>query len=101
MDAAFLSTTLSRVCGRFQDILTDIQLWKYWVNRRIKNTYPALPHLRVWAENEVNWEEACIEIDREYKKWTNVKERMHHIVVKDVHFASVDTVLLVNVSKRI
>lgn len=98
MDADFISTTLSKVCRRFEDILADIKLWKYWVNRRITKTYPALPNLTFWAENEVNWEEACIEIDKEYKKWTNVEKHFSHIVVEDVHFASVDSVLLANVS---
>lgn len=47
---------------------------------------------------QIDWEEVCVEMDVEMKKWTNVKDVMRHIVVKDVHFASVDTVLLVNVS---
>lgn len=64
----------------------------------MKATYPALPHLKIWEENEPNWQDACIEIDAESRKWSNVEETMKHIVVKDVHFASVDTVLLVNVS---
>lgn len=39
-------------------------------------------------------------MDVEKRKWSNVKETMRHIVVQDVHYASVDTVLLVNVSMK-
>lgn len=101
MDAHFLKHTLSKVCSRFADILADDHLWKYWVHSKIKGCYPTLPHLKVWEDEQIDWEEVCVEMDVENKKWTNVKDSMRHIVVKDVHFASVDTVLLVNVGNFI
>lgn len=95
LDCEFLRFTLTKVCQRFQIILADTELWKYWLYRRVHQEYPALPYLNIW-HNEKVWEDAYIEIDREYNKWINVDERLTHIVVKDVHFASVDAVLLLN-----
>ncbi|CAB3241039.1 unnamed protein product [Arctia plantaginis] len=96
IDVQILKHTLSKVCRRFYDILADDCLWKYWVHSKVKGTYPVLPDLKLWEEIDIDWEAVCIEMDLETKKWTNVKDTMRHIVVKDVHFASVDTVLLLN-----
>lgn len=96
LDVQILKNTLSKVCQRFYDILADDCLWKYWVHSKIKGHYPTLPDLKLWEETRIDWEAACIEMDLETKKWTSVKDTMRHIVVKDVHFASVDTVLLLN-----
>ncbi|KAJ2948084.1 hypothetical protein O0L34_g9882 [Tuta absoluta] len=96
LDAHFLKNTMSKVCTRFADILADDHLWKYWVHSKIKGCFPPLHDLKIWEEQQIDWEEVCVEMDVEKKKWCNVKESMRHIVVKDVHFASVDTVLLVN-----
>ncbi|KAJ8736145.1 hypothetical protein PYW08_006801 [Mythimna loreyi] len=96
LDAHFLKYTLSKVCQRFDDILADDHLWKYWVHSKIKGSFPALPRLKIWEETQTDWEAVCVEMDVEMKKWKNVKDTTRHIVVKDVHFASVDTVLLVN-----
>lgn len=97
MDPHFLRNTMSKVCKRFEDILADDHLWKNWIHSRVKGVFPPLPHLKLWDETDLNWEDVCVEMDVETKKWTNFKQTMQHIVVKDVHFASVDTVLLVNV----
>uniref|UniRef100_A0A2A4K4A6 F-box domain-containing protein n=1 Tax=Heliothis virescens TaxID=7102 RepID=A0A2A4K4A6_HELVI len=96
LDAHFLKYTLSKVCQRFDDILADDHLWKYWVHSKINGCFPTLPRLKIWEETQIDWEPVCVEMDVEMKKWTNVKDTTRHIVVKDVHFASVDTVLLVN-----
>lgn len=96
LDAHFLKYTLSKVCRRFESILADDHLWKYWVHSKTHGRYPALPNLKIWDEVQIDWEEVCVEMDVEMTKWTKVKDTMRHIVVKDVHFASVDTVLLVN-----
>lgn len=77
--------------------MADDHLWKYWVHNKIGGCYPALPNLKIWDEVQIDWEDVCVEMEVEKKKWSNVKDSMRHIVVKDVHFASVDTVLLVNV----
>lgn len=93
LDASYISETLSKVCRRFEDIFTDRLLWKYWVSRRLKHKYPALLHVDT---AKFNWEDACIKLDNEYKRWSASGTTMRHIVVSDVHFASVDTILLVN-----
>ncbi|KAL0901293.1 hypothetical protein ABMA27_006583 [Loxostege sticticalis] len=96
LDPYFLRNTLSKVCRRFADILADDHLWKHWVHSKIKGCFPALLDLKLLDEDQLNWEDVCIDMDVERRKWSDVKESMRHIVVKDVHFASVDTVLLVN-----
>ncbi|XP_014356534.2 F-box/WD repeat-containing protein 9 [Papilio machaon] len=96
LEADVLKYTLSKVCRRFEDILADDHLWKYWVHSKIKGFFPVLPNLKIWEETQIDWEEVCVEMDVGRKKWSNVKDTMKHIVVKDVHYASVDTVLLAN-----
>ncbi|CAG4977776.1 unnamed protein product [Parnassius apollo] len=96
LEADFLKYTLSKVCRRFEDILADDHLWKYWVHSKIKGFFPVLPNLKIWEEAQIEWEEICVEMDVEKKKWANVKDTTKHVVVKDVHYASVDTVLLAN-----
>lgn len=98
LEADVLKYTLSKVCRRFEDILADDHLWKYWVHSKIKGFFPVLPNLKIWEETQIDWEGVCVEMDVERKKWSNVNNTMKHIVVKDVHYASVDTVLLANVS---
>lgn len=77
--------------------MADDHLWKYWVHSKIGGCYPPLPNLKIWEEVQIDWEDVCVDMEVETKKWSNVKDSMRHIVVNDVHFASVDTVLLVNV----
>lgn len=96
LDPQFLNDTLSKVCQRFHNILADDHLWRYWVHSKIKGYYPTISELKLWDEEPINWKNVCLDMDVERKKWTNVKDTMIHIVVKDVHFASVDTVLLIN-----
>lgn len=97
MEADFLKYTLSKVCRRFENILADEHLWKFWVHSKIKGYFPVLPNLKTWDESPIEWEEICVEMDVERKKWCNVMETTKHIVIKDVHYASVDTVFLANV----
>ncbi|XP_063548141.1 F-box/WD repeat-containing protein 9-like [Cydia strobilella] len=97
LDADFLSHTLAKVCTRFETILEDSHIWKYWYHSKLEgSTYPPLPHLQHWEEKPIDWQSLCVESASEKRRWENVRETMKHIVVKDIHFASVDTVLLVN-----
>ncbi|XP_063616263.1 F-box/WD repeat-containing protein 9-like [Cydia splendana] len=97
LDADFLSHTLAKVCTRFQTILEDSHIWKYWYHSKLEGSvYPPLPHLQYWEEEPIDWQSMCVESASEKRRWENVRETMKHIVVKDIHFASVDTVLLVN-----
>lgn len=89
---------MGKVCQRLQDILADDNLWKYWVHSRIKGCYPAILDIKLWDEQPINWADVCADMDFERNKWTNSTETVKHIVVKEMHYASVDAVLLVNVS---
>lgn len=96
LDPVFLKYTLRLVCQRLEDILSDDMLWKNWIHSRIKGHFPVIPQLAIYEDKPINWERVCIEMDIEFSRWYNVKESMKHVVVKDMHYASVDTVLLVN-----
>lgn len=86
------------MCLRFCDILADDQLWKHWVQNKIKGKFPPVGDLKKWNVDPADWQDLYIAMEVEKKTWCNVEETMKHMVVKDVHFASVDAVLLVNVS---
>ncbi|KOB76378.1 putative WD-repeat protein [Operophtera brumata] len=96
LDAYFLKNTFGKVCQRLEDILSDDNLWKYWVHSRIKGCYPPILEIKIWDEEPINWVDVCADMDFERNKWTNSAETVKHIVVKEMHYASVDAVLLVN-----
>lgn len=98
MDAEFLKTVLGKVCRRFDDILSDVSLWKYRVSCKVSGKFPPLSNLDNSYEDEMDWTEICIEMESERNKWCNIEKAMSHFVIKDVHYASVDAVILVNVS---
>ncbi|XP_045527284.1 F-box/WD repeat-containing protein 9-like [Pieris brassicae] len=96
LDSRFLKYSFSKVCQRFEDILADDHLWKYWVQNKMNGCFPAIPNLHIYEESEIDWEELCVEIDSEKEKWCDVKNTTKHIIAKDAHYASVDAVLLLN-----
>ncbi|CAK1540218.1 unnamed protein product [Leptosia nina] len=96
LDSHFLKYTFSKVCTRFENILADDHLWKYWVQNKVNGCFPALPHLKIYEDVQIDWEEVCVEIDTEKKKWSDVQNTTKHIIAKDIHYASVDAVLLLN-----
>lgn len=98
LEADFIKNTLSKVCTRFEAILTDVSLWKHRVNCKIKGLFPPMAHLEDWNEDVVDWTKMCIEMENEKYKWCNVDTTTKHLVIKDLHYASVDAVILVNAS---
>lgn len=98
LDADFLRYTLSKVCQRFEDILNDETLWKHLVRHKLKGYFPPLCNVEKYNSEIIDWPEICVEIDVERNKWCEVEKTTRHFVIKDVHYASVDAVLLINVS---
>ncbi|XP_026497954.2 F-box/WD repeat-containing protein 9-like isoform X1 [Vanessa tameamea] len=96
LDANFIKNNLSKVCQRFNDILDDISLWKYRASCKMRGCFPPLFNLDSWKEDDVDWTDMCIEMEAERNKWCNVDKTTKHLVIKDVHYASVDAVILVN-----
>ncbi|XP_068083329.1 F-box/WD repeat-containing protein 9 [Anabrus simplex] len=92
LDARFIACSMRFVCKHFHVILSDEFVWKSRVGRRWNNAYPPLP---VKSE-EFSWMKACTLIEEEDKKWSTIGETMHRVTLKDVHFACVDAVLLMN-----
>ncbi|XP_039758323.1 F-box/WD repeat-containing protein 9-like isoform X2 [Pararge aegeria] len=66
---------------------------------KISGCFPPLSNLDNCIEDELDWTEMCIEMEVEKNKWCNVDKGMSHFVIKDVHYASVDAVILVNEGK--
>lgn len=98
LDASFIKNTLSKVCTRFEVIVTDVSLWKHRVSCKIRGLFPPMAHLEDWNEELVDWTQMCIEMENEKHKWCNVDTKTKHLVIKDLHYASVDAVILINAS---
>ncbi|OWR43533.1 F-box/WD repeat-containing protein 9-like [Danaus plexippus] len=95
LDAGFIINTLSKVCSRFDEILADVGLWKHRVRSKVHGYFPPLCDIDESYEDS-DWIEMCIEMEHEREKWCNVDKSTKHFVIKDVHYASVDSVILVN-----
>lgn len=83
--------TLSRVCRRFHEILSDETIWKCWIAKRFRSRYPIVP-----MDSEFDWRGACFDIEKEWKLWGSKDERVRYINVNDVHISSCDAVLFIN-----
>lgn len=84
--------TLSRVCKRFHEILSDENIWKSWIAKRWNCRYPIVP-----IENEnFDWRGACFDIEREWKLWKSKDETVNFVNIDDVHISSVDAVVFLN-----
>ncbi|GLH12614.1 F-box/WD repeat-containing protein 7 [Gryllus bimaculatus] len=91
LDARFIANSLSLVCKHFHDVLSDESVWKSRIAKHHESVYPALP---VDNPDEFNWQEACAKIEDEHNRWKNKEKDMKRILLKDIHYASVDAVLL-------
>lgn len=93
LDARFVADSLSLVCRRFNEILLDDSIWKSRIAKHFSGIYPALT---VDNPDVFDWREACACIEDEINLWKFKDDVMSRIVLKDIHYASVDAVLLMN-----
>lgn len=90
----FVSSTLGSVCKRFQNILEDENLWRYWLCKKMRGKkYPVFDDC---IEN-LDWRNECVNVDKINSVWTNVNSKAYHFISKSAHVASVDCLLIKNV----
>lgn len=46
----------------------------------------------------VNWKAACMNLEEQQERWSNMQSTMKHISWKDLHVAAIDAIMLINVS---
>ncbi|XP_063238516.1 F-box/WD repeat-containing protein 9-like [Bacillus rossius redtenbacheri] len=90
LDARTIICTLSLVCKRFHEIVSDENIWRSRIAKKCRGSvYPAIP------ENaDVNFRNACIELEEEFDLWSHYETKTRSISLADVHYAAVDAVLL-------
>lgn len=92
LDARFIAHSLSLVCKRFYEILSDTTLWRLRITKRWGSKYPPVP---VNAD-DFNWRLACVCIEDQHEFWNRKDVKMEAILRKDVHYAAVDGIHLMN-----
>ncbi|PNF16360.1 hypothetical protein B7P43_G10497 [Cryptotermes secundus] len=92
LDARFITRSLSLVCKRFHEILSDITVWRSRITKRWGNEYPPVPV----DTDAFDWRLACVCIEDQYEFWNKKDVQMKPILKSDIHYAAVNAVHLMN-----